>query len=151
MSMNRHTLLNLALVLSLGVNLLTAGVVLGNWRDRERRPPPMAWAAAPLKPEMQGLVRQRMRSQASQFRPLRRDMRRALQAVRRVAAAQPYDASAMSLALERMRDVTMRYQQLIHINVVEMGAELPPQERLALLRAALQGLPAGRPRPAPAR
>jgi uncharacterized membrane protein len=58
--------------------------------------------------------------------------------VRRAVAAEDYDPQALALALEQSREVTERYQALIHKNLVEVSTELPREERIALARAALQ-------------
>ncbi|GEM_PF-4640305 len=150
--MSRQGFLIVALLVSLAVNLLVAGVVLGHWHHRDSRPPPMAWATDSLTEETRQIVRQRMRSQFPKVRPLREAMRSAVQDVRQAAGAEPFDPAAMNQALEAMREVTAQYQDLMQENAVELAAQLPAEQRLALLRAVLQRLhmarmPAGPKRP----
>jgi uncharacterized membrane protein len=90
-----------------------------------------------------------MRSQQEAFRPLRAEMADATMAVRRAISAEDYDPDALALALARMRDVSIRYQQLIHENLVDMSADLPREQRMALARAALQRNQGGKPPPRP--
>ncbi|MFK8043301.1 periplasmic heavy metal sensor, partial [Congregibacter sp.] len=98
----------------------------------------MAWAAEHLSPETKRRLRGQMRAQLSEVRPLREDMRNAQMAVREAAAAEEYDPQVLALALERSRQISERYQALIHRNLVEVSAELPKDQRIALARAALQ-------------
>ena len=136
--MSRQSLLVLALVLSLGLNLVVAGVAIGRKGREPPAPPPMAWAARDLAPETRQLVRLRMRDEVEAVRPLRRELREAHAAVRRAVSATDYDPAALKAALGRLRSVNDRYRQLLHDNVADLAAELPPQERMALLRSALQ-------------
>ncbi|MFT4769355.1 MAG: putative membrane protein [Glaciecola sp.] len=136
--MNRNTVLIMALLLSLAVNLLIAGFVIGKKRGSAVESPPMAWAVEHLSSDTQRRVRGQMRAQLSEVRPLREDMRKAQAAVRKAVATQDYDSKALELALEKSREVSERYQALIHKNLVKVAAELPREQRIALARAALQ-------------
>lgn len=136
--MNRNRLILIAMLTSLAVNLLIVGFVVGKKRGFGGERPPMAWAVEHLSPETQRRVRGQMRAQLSEVRPLRKDMREAHAAVRRAVAAEDYDPQVLALALEKSREVTERYQALIHKNLVEVSAELPKEQRIALARAALQ-------------
>jgi uncharacterized membrane protein len=136
--MNRHSLILAGLLMSLAVNLLIAGFFIGNHRGARPEPPPMAWATEQLSPETQRRLRGQMRAQLSEVRPLREDMRKAQAAVRKAVAAEDYDPQVLALALEKSREVSERYQALIHKNLVEVSAELPKDQRIALARAALQ-------------
>ncbi len=136
--MNRSSLVLIALLISLALNLLIAGFLVGKHRGSPGERPPMDWAVEHLSPETQRRVRGQMRAQLSEVRPLREDMRKAHAAVRRAVAAEDYDPQALALALENTRQVSERYQALIHKNLVEVSTELPREERIALARAALQ-------------
>lgn len=136
--MNKHTLVLTALLVSLSANLLIAGFVIGRKQHRPPEAPPMAWAAERLSAETQAKVRRQMRAQVSEVRPLREAMRNAQAAVREAVTTDAYDPNALTLALKESRDVSSRYQALIHKNLVALSKELPKQERMALARAALQ-------------
>ncbi|MEL7043462.1 MAG: periplasmic heavy metal sensor [Pseudomonadota bacterium] len=156
--MTRNNALLLALLLSVAVNLLVAGIVLGKmgFERGHPEPPPVAWAARELSPETRRLVRRRMVEQLEAVRPLRRELRSAHSRVRRAVSAEDYDPKALKDALAELRRVTNRYQELLHNNLAEIAAGLPPEERSALARAAMlrdrggePGIGGGRRRPPP--
>lgn len=136
--MNRNRLILIALLISLALNLMIAGFVVGKHRGAPGEPPPMAWAVAQLSPETQQRVRAQMRAQLPQVRPLRKELRDAHLAVREAVAADDYDAQDLAQALEASRVAGERYQALIHKNLVAVSAQLPKEQRIALVRAALQ-------------
>lgn len=140
--MNRQHFLVLALLVSVGVNLLIAGIVIGRSGTPREGPPPIAWAAQNLQPETRQLVRLRMRDQQSRVRLLRKDMQKATRAVRAAVSAADYKPQALSKALADWRAASQRYQQFIHDNLVEVSSDLPTSERVALLRAAMLRGPA---------
>ena len=144
--MNRQTALLLALLLSLAVNLLVAGVVIGRHSAGGREPPPAAWAARELPAEARRLVRQRMRSQIESVRPLRRELGESQAAIRAAITAEDYDPQALKDALAKLRTIDARYKALLHDSVAEIAADLPRAQRIALLRAAMRrGEPGGPP------
>jgi uncharacterized membrane protein len=136
--MNKQHVLILALLVSLAVNLLIAGMVLGRLGGPRHGPPPMEWAGREMDPQTRTEVRRRLREQQDVFRPMRRDMVAASAAVREALAAEAYDPQVLAAALAEMREVTGRYQQLMHENLVAISADLPREQRLALGQAALQ-------------
>ena len=82
-------------------------------------------------------VRQRLQDRVAEVRPLRAEMREVAQAVRGSATAEPFDPAALKRALSEMRGVQQRYQAVMHNSVVDIAAGLPREQRLALLRQAL--------------
>jgi uncharacterized membrane protein len=149
--MNKSTALLAALIVSVGINLLIAGVFLGRMGMPRNEPPPAAWTARDLSPETRGLVRDRMREQLPRVRPLRREMREAQGAVRAAVLAEDFDPAALRAALANLREVGNRYEEFIHENLAEVAASLSPQEREALVQAALERRGGGDrgPRPPP--
>lgn len=149
--MSRRNLLLGALLISVAINLLAAGVLLGRAGARPHSgPPPGAWAAQDLSPETRRRVRQQMSARVDAVRPLRAELRRAHGRIRSAVEAEPFDPEALRAALENLRSVGDRYQQLLHDNLVDMAADLPSEEREALIRAALErsrgGMRPGGPR-----
>ncbi|MFT7286204.1 MAG: putative membrane protein [Halieaceae bacterium] len=137
--MSRQGWLLLTLVVSLSLNLLVAGFVIGRGSSaRPPGPPPMDWMAQEVAPETRALLRSRMRQQVQRVRPLREDMRRATGAVRRAVGAENFDPEALAAALAEMRRLSADYQALMHENLVALSAELPREQRIALAGAALQ-------------
>lgn len=144
--MTRQNALLTALLISVAINLVIAGVVLGRLGAPRGEPPPAAWAARELGPETRRLVRERMRGQLPEVRPLRREMREARQAVRAAVTVEDFDPAALRASLARLRDAGNRYEQFIHENLADIAASLTREEREALVRAALERR-AERPRP----
>ncbi|MEE4279386.1 MAG: periplasmic heavy metal sensor [Halieaceae bacterium] len=155
--MTRHSLIVLALVVSTGINLLMAGIVLGrlglggDWQRSRHEPPPVAWAARELSPETRSLIRQRMRERLSEVRPLRQELRSAQLAVAQAADAEDFDRERLARALAELRGVSGRYEALLHDKLAALAAELPREERAALLRTALLRDRAGKRPPPPPR
>ena len=154
--MNKQQLLVVALLVSLGVNLLIAGVVIGRAGKGPRPPvgpPPMEWVARELPPETKRVVMQEMRARQADFKPLRSELRTATQAVRRAITAsdEDYDPQALAAALKEVRRVSIRYQELIHESLVGVTADMPRAQRIAVARAALARAQQGQmpQRPAP--
>lgn len=144
--MTRQTVLLIALLLSLAVNLLVAGVVIGRHSTGGREAPPGVWAAQELPPEARRLVRQRMRDQIESVRPLRSELREAREAIRLAIVSEDYDPQALKDALARLRAIDGRYKALLHGSMADIAAELPRAQRIALLRSAMRrGAPGGRP------
>lgn len=154
--MSKNQGLMLALLLSVAINLLVAGVVIGRGTlpKPPPGPPPMEWVARDLNPETQRKMMRALRSRQSEFRPLREDMRLATMGVRKAISASEddYDPARLDEALANMRDVTLRYQELIHRSLVEVTADMPREERVAVARAALARVQSGKlPRMSPDR
>lgn len=136
--MNSRNVLLLALVVSVSVNLVIAGVVIGHRGGPRGEPPPMLWAAQTLEPETRRLVRGQMRMQMPRVRPLRERVRRAHAAVQKAVMAENYDPEALGAALAELREAGGDYEAFVHANLVEMSAGLNEAQRRALVGAALQ-------------
>lgn len=137
--MSRQNALILALLVSLSINLLIAGFVLGRSGGGPRpEPPPMGWVARELDKETRTMVRKRMREQLPVIRPLRQEMGRAMADVRKAVVARDYDAQALAEALARVRELSDRYQTFMHENLVEISQDLPRDQRIAISRAILE-------------
>ncbi len=150
--MSRRTTLIGALVVSVALNLLIAGVLIGRFSSRHPpTPPPGAWAAGELSAETRSRVREHMARQMESVRPMRRELRDAQDGIRAAVLAEPYDPEALKAALARLRSVTSRYQQLLHEGLAEIAAELPVEERGALVRTALERAHGGGRPPGPGR
>ena len=83
-------------------------------------------------------MRRRMAEQTQLIRPIREDMRRAMQGLRQAVSAEQYDPQAMADALAAVREARGRYEAFIHENLAEVSAGLSKPQRVALLRAAMQ-------------
>jgi len=135
--MTKRTALLGALIVSVSLNLLIAGVFIGRLGARAPGPPPGAWAARDLSQDSRQIVRQHMRRDVDAVRPLRAEMRAAREAIRAAVETEPFDPAALREALARLRLAGARYQEFLHENIVEVAVRLPAGERAALVRVAL--------------
>jgi uncharacterized membrane protein len=129
-----------ALLLSVALNLLVGGALLGQLWDgrRPQGPPPLDWAARELSPELRDELRTHMRARMVPARPLREALRAASRDIGQLAGAQPLDREALAAALRRLREAQGDYQAFMHENLLDLVEKLPPEQRLELLREALQ-------------
>ncbi len=132
--------LGLALALSVAVNLLVGGAVLGRlFRSPPATPPPMAWALRDLDPAVRETLRPQLRKRLSEAQPARRELRLALQALGEALRREPMDRDAASTALAKLRESGERYQAVLHESLLDILAELPAERREAAMRAAMRG------------
>lgn len=152
--MTRSQALGAALLLSVTVNLLVGGALIGRWYrwGGEPGPPPMHWVARDVDPALHEQLRSHMRRQMTQAQPLREDLRAAMREVRGLSAAETFDRAAMARSLVRLRDAQQAYQAFMHEQLLEFAQSLPVEQRVALLAGALhrgEGRRPGRPRSPP--
>jgi uncharacterized membrane protein len=87
-----------------------------------------------------------MQDRIESVRPLRRELRDAQAAVRLAITAEDYDPQKLKDALARLRTVDGRYRALLHDSVADIAADLPREQRIALLHTAIRrGEPGGPP------
>ena len=138
--MNKLVTMPRLLVVSLAINLLIAGAVLGQWvKSQEHRPPAtMGWAIESL----DDVSRERVRRVLEQTRPATQEVRQALREIHRelfrIARADALDASALEAELSALREVSSDYQLLMHTGVVSTFPELTLEQRLAVLHRLIQ-------------
>ena len=125
------------LIVSLGINLLAAGVLLGRW-SMSGPPPPMSWAFKGMDPETRAQLRPRLKETMAEIAPLRAEFRRTARKIRDIAAAEPLDSTALAEALEELRQVSQRYQVQVHGAALEVLPELSSQQRLQVLRRVFE-------------
>ena len=136
----------LALVLSLLINLVALGYVIGQsskprfFDDPSRMFP--RWIHTLPEPRQHEL-RPKMREQLRVMRPPIREMRQQHRALQAAISAEPFDADALAAALEQLRQRHMQVQQLSHEAFVAFVAQLTTAERQALVRDM------ARPKPRP--
>lgn len=135
--MSKQQSLLLALIVSIALNLLIAGALIGRW-TRPAGPPPLSWALQSVAPETREQLRGKLRGQRTDVQPLRENIRKAMEGVREAAATEPLDTAALTEALEDARDAQQAYQAFLHGNVVEILASLPVEQRMAVLRRILE-------------
>ena len=117
-------------ILSLGLNLLVLGAVLGHaWRggfDRGRRP---SAGGSSLSPEARAKVMPRLRENLQESRAHRRALRQAARAVEAAVGRERFDRRGLTEALTALRGATNAYQQQMHERALAVLAELSPEDR----------------------
>ena len=139
-AMQKSHWVGLALALSVAVNLLVGGALLGRqFRSPPGPPPPMAWALRDLEPSLRETLRPRLRERLAEAQPVRRELRLALQALSEALRQEPMDRAAASAALAKLRDSGVRYQAVLHESLLDILAVMPAERRKAAMRAAMRG------------
>jgi len=144
------------LFISLALNLLIAGAVGGAFLSGarveregstgavvERLPGPRAFLRA-LPEETRAVMRQKL---ADSWQTSRETRQAAIQARRdafAAAAEEPYDATRVRAAFERLRAADQAAIAVFHDDVVEAFGELTPEQRRAALEALRNAAPAAR-------
>jgi uncharacterized membrane protein len=138
--MKKSHWVGLALALSVAVNLLVGGALLGRlFRAAPAPPPPMAWALRDLDPSVRETLRPQLRKRLSEAQPARRELRLALQSLGQALRQEPMDRDAASRALSQLRESGERYQAVLHESLLDILAELPAERREAAMRGAMRG------------
>jgi len=148
--------LGVALSISVALNLFFAGFVVAR-RLGQREPPWREQGALEVdapRHVMRALrhagggehARRALEAHRDEMRAEHRAMREARRAAAAALAAEPFDRAAVERALETVRARVADSQRTAHAVVVEVAAELPPQERARLLSGpARRGGPHGGP------
>jgi Spy/CpxP family protein refolding chaperone len=142
--MNRRGWLQLALALSVALNLLAAGIWMGRWMHR---PPPMDWAVQPLDETTRGKLRDLLEVRADHTREARRAMRERQRRLRQLLADDSLDEAALTAELAALRAAGGRYQEAMHETAVSILVELEPEQRRRVARQLLAPYPARPDRP----
>lgn len=133
--------MQVALVLSLALNLVIIGSVAGAvWRFR--KPPPWASAVTPnLLGYASSLPAQRRKQmwdattqERSHIRPFRREVRAARDETVKTLTAEPYDRQKFLAAQARQAEAESRARQAVQDLYVKIADSLTPEERHAFPR-----------------
>ena len=126
----------LVLALSIVINLLLAGYVIGQSSKPRLAGDPARmfprWVHTLPEPRQQEL-RPLVREQLQVMRPPIREMRQQHRALQAAVGAEPFDAAALAAALTQLRQHHMQVQQLSHDAFVAFVGQLTPAERQALV------------------
>ena len=126
--------LSLALLVSVGINLVVAGFVVGRGlAPPERRMGRLVeHIAAKLPDADQPILRQAFRAEEAAMRARSAELREARRAVRAVLRAEPFDPAALEAALERQRREMDAMMGSIHATVRDIAPRLSPEGRKRL-------------------
>ena len=128
-----------ALIVSIVVNLLLAGFILGRKSgDSGFRggigPPPIMPQLRFLEADRQREVTEGLQTRR-ELRPILRKLHRSQRDIRAAFVAEPFDEAALSEALAEFRGRLEESQALSHRKLVTVAARLTPDERRRLTRA----------------
>ena len=130
--------LSIVLAISVAVNLLLGGIMLGR-AFRHRHQPPFDVGEPPgmhaERDRRKGPLRDLFREHGDALREKRRSMGDARRTAREALEAEPFDRAALERALEGLRKETVASQEIMHRAIVEAAATGPPEERKKLGRA----------------
>ncbi|HYE52125.1 MAG TPA: periplasmic heavy metal sensor [Azospirillaceae bacterium] len=129
-------LLIAGLVLSLSVNLLVGGMMVGHHltgrghAGGEGRGPGMGFMPG-LSREMRPYVRAELEARREEGRQRIQAIREARREAGRVLRSEPFDRAAAAAALARLREVGAESQVALHEALLEAFAKAPPEARTA--------------------
>ena len=137
MQLTRSKLLIIALVVSIGINLLILGSMIG----RELRqgpptqtPPNLGWLMPDRKPSVRFKLCARLKENSANIGKLRNNIREAQQNFRKMAMAEPLDETAVRMALEEVRASHFAFQEMMHSEMVDIIGELDVPDRRKAIR-----------------
>jgi uncharacterized membrane protein len=130
--------LSIALAVSIALNLLLGGIMLGRVFHRPH-PPPRAEREGPAarfeRDGRRGPLRELFREQGDALREKRRAIGEARRTARTALESEPFDRAALERALETLRKETGSSQELMHRAIVEAAAKGSADERKKLAHA----------------
>jgi len=128
--MNKKILLITLLILSIGLNLVFVGVVVG--RHLFGMPPGRAhfeWMTQEVSEETRSKLRSSMREHMQESRPVRRALREAQDQLRSAITRDEYVEADVVARLAEVRRVSAELQESMHEQMVENLKYLAPEER----------------------
>ena len=122
--------INVALVVSLALNLLVAGAFLGRWlKGHSDHRGPLSWATKTLDTNTRERLRPILEENRAATRELRRHIRIASEEVRDAIRAEPFDEARLAKALVNLRAVSGQYQEVVHTVALKTLATITAEER----------------------
>lgn len=140
--------LAIALSISVAVNLLLAGFLIGRGfrSPRSRDHGAMAGPTGAWSGKRPPAFRAALERQREPLRTSREGIERARSAARESLTRESFDARAFEQALSALRAETAKGQELLHRSLGEAAAAADREERRALARMLSEGGPERRPR-----
>ncbi len=124
--------LTVLLILSVTANLLIIGMIAGRLLAG---PPPrpfpnhLGWLIRDADSNLREQLRPLIRDHAQTSRPLRRELAEVQRELMNIAQEDPFDADQLADQLAQLREVSLRYQEASHSQMVEILKVLPPEQR----------------------
>ncbi|MBD3649468.1 MAG: periplasmic heavy metal sensor, partial [Pseudomonadales bacterium] len=133
--MTRQRVMIIILVVSLGINLLFIGALVGRWamhRNSPPFPPHFGWMMRGVDEQTRQDLRPVIREQAMQLVPLRREMQDAQRRFNQALTSEPLDEAALHTALQDLREPTLAFQAPLQPQTFPALKRLPPAARAQL-------------------
>ena len=144
---------NVVLLASLAVNLFLVGLIAGGHLFAAKPPPEKPEAAVQsiaddpgliisrqnvrsLPPEYREQARQLIKAQLPRIRDYDRQIRQARQEFNNLSGQETYDEKAVEEAMQKLRGLQFEQQNLVSQTMLDFLAQLPAEERVAMIKRA---------------
>lgn len=145
--------LKIALAVSVTLNVFVLGALAGGLivggrvlAERQEGRPPVTRLAGALEPADQALLRERLRDAAEEVRGDFRAARQARREAIELAGAETFDRPAVEAALEQSHEAERAGRRKLEGTLLDVLAELEPEDRERLAPALARRGPEGRGR-----
>ncbi len=136
--MSKGSIIGIALVFSVALNLLVAGAIIGRTvfgaNPRSVSHPPLGWVLRDLDEETRRKIRPGLEDQARIVAPLRDEMRAAQLEFYQLINKQEIDEAALGQSLRRLRKASGEFQSTLHEHMVFILKDLEPEQRRKVSR-----------------
>jgi uncharacterized membrane protein len=130
--------IKVTLVISLTVNLLFIGAILGRISSgvplTRPFPPDLGWVLRNVEPDTRQSLRAQLREQAMTSRPMRRQLRESQQTVNRLLLDDPLDQQALADSMAELRKYSTESQEEMHRSLITIMSQLDLDQRKQVMR-----------------
>lgn len=125
--------MKITLVISLTVNLLFIGAILGRISSgvplSRPFPPHLGWVLRNVDPDTRESLEPQLRKLARSSMPIRRHLRESQEAVIRLLLQDPLDQAALALGMDELRKYSSESQREMHRSLIAIMGELNLEQR----------------------
>lgn len=135
--MNKQKAILIALILSVSVNLLIAGVFIGRkagYSGGMHERAGMGWMMHHMSEDTKKELKEIWHQHREAAMPLRQQLKQAQADMREAVNSEPFDPEAMRAALAGAREASANYQALRHEQMLTILARVPQEERAKVYR-----------------
>jgi uncharacterized membrane protein len=147
--MNKSRILSISLVLSVTLNLLFVGAVVGRFMQGAPSRPMSSHLGGVLRDlddEARDKIRPVLENQAETIKPLRREMRQAQRQFRKLLVEESFDEGALEESLSQLRHASEQYQSGMHHQMLLVLKDLEPEQRRRVARLLMRSRSEGKDR-----